>query len=148
MNIKNLDAAIKAVCPIHGVSIGGPDNKETWRIDFTDEATTEQRSNALQVMEEFNDAPSLLDYDIAIERHLDGEAKAAGYYDPLERIPSIDRACSYAGFPNDYQAESQGFVAWRAAAWSHVYNVKSAVEAGNRTQPTIEELIAELPHRT
>jgi hypothetical protein len=92
--------------------------------------------------------PSLLDYDIAIERHLDEEAKAAGYYDPLERIPSIDRACSYAGFTNDYQTESQSFVAWRASVWSHVYNVKSAVEAGNRTQPTIEELIAELPQRT
>jgi hypothetical protein len=92
--------------------------------------------------------PTILDYDIAIERHLDDEAKAAGYYDPLERIPSIDRACSYAGFTNDYQTESQSFVAWRAAVWSHVYNVKSAAEAGNRTQPTIEELIAELPLRT
>lgn len=92
--------------------------------------------------------PTLKDYDIAIERHLDAEAAAAGYYDPLERIPSIDRACSYAGFANDYQAEAQSFVAWRSEVWAYVYNVKTDVEAGNRTQPTIEELIAELPQRT
>jgi hypothetical protein len=90
---------------------------------------------------------NIQDYDIAIEKHLDAEAEAAGYYDPLGRIPNIDRACAYAGFENDYQAESQSFIAWRASVWSHVYNVKSDVEAGNRIQPSIEELIAELPKR-
>jgi hypothetical protein len=91
--------------------------------------------------------PSVLDYDIAIERHLDAEAEAAGYYDPLGRIPNIDRACSYAGYVNQYQAESQSFVAWRAAVWAHAFQVKSDVEANVRAQPTIEELIAELPAR-
>lgn len=87
-------------------------------------------------------------YDIAIERELDRHAEAAGYYDPLGRIPAIDRACSYAAFSNPYQQEGQSFVAWRAAVWSYVYNVKSEVEAGNRAQPSIAELIAELPQRT
>lgn len=91
--------------------------------------------------------PTMLDYDIAIERHLDAEAEAAGYYDPLGRIPNIDRACSYAGYVNQYQAESQSFVAWRAAVWAHAFQVKSDVEANARAQPTIEELIAELPAR-
>jgi hypothetical protein len=90
---------------------------------------------------------ALRDYDIAIERHLDAEAEAAGYYDPLGRIPNIDRACAYAGFSNPYQAESQSFVAWRAEVWAYVYQVKSEVEAGTREQPTIEALLAELPAR-
>ena len=91
--------------------------------------------------------PSLLDYDIAIERHLDAEAEAAGYYDPLNRIPNIDRACSYAAFPNPYMEESQTFVSWRAKVWAHVFQVKLDVDNGTRPQPTIEELIAELPAR-
>jgi hypothetical protein len=90
---------------------------------------------------------TLKDYDIAIERELDRQAEESGYYDPLGRIPNIDRACSYAGHSNPYQAEGQSFVAWRAAVWAHVYQVKADVEAELRTQPTIEELIAELPQR-
>jgi hypothetical protein len=91
--------------------------------------------------------PTLLDYDIAIERELDADAEVAGYRDPLGRIPSIDRACSYAGYPNPYQEEAQRFVLRRALAWQYAYQVKTAVEAGEREQPTIEQLISELPPR-
>jgi hypothetical protein len=90
---------------------------------------------------------TLRDYDIAIERELDADAEAAGYRDPLGRIPSIDRACSYAGYPNPYQEEAQKFVLRRALAWQYAYQVKSAVEVGEREQPTIEQLISELPPR-
>jgi hypothetical protein len=88
---------------------------------------------------------TLKDYDIAVENYLDSVAYLAGYYDPLERTPSIDRACSYAGFDNPYQVEAQGFVAWRAAVWAKAYEIQQAVESGDRPQPTIEELISELP---
>ena len=54
-----LDAAIKAVCPIHGVSIGRKDDKQTWRIDFKDEATPEQREAAQSVVDNFIDNPAL-----------------------------------------------------------------------------------------
>lgn len=91
--------------------------------------------------------PTIKDYDIAIERHLDAEAEAAGYYDPLHRIPPIDRACSYAAFTNEYQAEGQSFVSWRAAVWAYAYQVKLDVQNNVRAQPTIEELLAELPSR-
>ena len=53
MSIK-LDAAIKSVCPIHGVSIGRKDDKTTWRIDFKDEATAEQRASAQAVFDTFD----------------------------------------------------------------------------------------------
>lgn len=50
MNIQELDQALKAVCPIHGVSIGRKNDKETWRIDFKDDATQEQRLAAERVL--------------------------------------------------------------------------------------------------
>lgn len=49
-----LDAAIKAVCPIRGVSIGRKNDKATWRIDFKDEATDKQRADARAVLEAFD----------------------------------------------------------------------------------------------
>ncbi len=54
-----LDAAIKAVCPIHGVSIGRKNDKQTWRIDFKDEATPEQMAAARSVVDSFIDNPAL-----------------------------------------------------------------------------------------
>jgi hypothetical protein len=140
---------IGKVCPIHGVNSDGV-------ISFKDDATPDQMEAALAIYSELTTAEAiesyernqiLRGYDIAIEKHLDAKAEEAGYYDPLGRIPNIDRACSYAGSANPYQAEGQSFVAWRAAVWAHVFQVKADVEAEARTQPTIEELIAELPAR-
>ena len=45
---------IKAVCPIDGVSIGTWTDKMTWRIDFTPEATTEERAAAQGVVDAFD----------------------------------------------------------------------------------------------
>lgn len=42
----NLHAAIAAVAPIDGVSIGRRNDKSTWRIDFKPEATDMQRGAA------------------------------------------------------------------------------------------------------
>ena len=36
---SRLDAEIRAVAPIVGVSIGRKDDRATWRFDFADEAT-------------------------------------------------------------------------------------------------------------
>ena len=43
----------------------------------------------------------------AVQNMLDSAAKAKGY-------DSILSACSYAAYPNPFQAEGQEFVAWRA----------------------------------
>jgi hypothetical protein len=47
------DQAIKAVCPIHGISFGKLEDKKTWEIHFIDEATEEQKLAANKVMNEF-----------------------------------------------------------------------------------------------
>lgn len=51
MSIVQLDAAIKTVCPIHGVSIGKWDDRATWRINFKDEATDAERKAAQKVLQ-------------------------------------------------------------------------------------------------
>ena len=57
--IAKLDAAIKAVCPIDGISIGKPNDKTTWLIQFRPEATAPQRAAAQSVVDAFvwDDSP-------------------------------------------------------------------------------------------
>lgn len=74
----------------------------------------------------------------AVQSHMDAAAAAKGY-------DNILSACSYAAFPNAFQAEGQSFLVWRADCWVTCYGVLLAVEAGERPVPTAEELIAELP---
>lgn len=50
---NRLTVAIKAVCPIHGVSIYDRTDKATWRIDFKDEATQPERDAAAAQMAAF-----------------------------------------------------------------------------------------------
>ena len=45
---------INKVCPIHGVSFGKLYQKETWRIDFKDEATAAQKKAAAKWLASFN----------------------------------------------------------------------------------------------
>ena len=47
MDAGKLHEAIAKVCPIHGVSIGRANDKGTWRIDF-DQAATQQQKDAAQ----------------------------------------------------------------------------------------------------
>lgn len=50
----DLSAAIAAVCPIVGVSIGRIADRSTWRIDFAEEATPAQRAAARNVLSSFD----------------------------------------------------------------------------------------------
>ena len=54
MIAAKLDAAIKSVCPIHGVSIGRKDDKSTWMVHFKDEATQSQRDAAMSAVAAFD----------------------------------------------------------------------------------------------
>jgi hypothetical protein len=74
----------------------------------------------------------------AVQGHLDATARG-------RRYDNIVSACSYAGAANRFQAESIAFIEWRAAVWDHCYAALDAVQAGTRTIPTADELLAELP---
>ena len=77
----------------------------------------------------------------AVQNMLDNAAKAKGY-------DSILSACSYAAYPNPFQAEGQEFVAWRGAVWAKCYEILGEVEAGTRPVPTVSELLAEIAATT
>lgn len=74
----------------------------------------------------------------AIQAHLDFKANEYGYDDMIS-------ACSYAGFTNSFQIESQSFITWRANVWTASFMVLTDVEAGAIPTPTIDELIVMLP---
>jgi hypothetical protein len=78
----------------------------------------------------------ITEYENLLQNHLDKTAQSKGY-------DSIISACSYAGYTNPYQAESQSFIAWRGAFWAESYNLIPNYNLENI--PTIEELIALLP---
>lgn len=57
INIQKLDKEVSAVAPIHGVSVGNANDKSTWRIDFKDEVTTQQKTDAQAALGAFVDGP-------------------------------------------------------------------------------------------
>lgn len=54
MNITALDAALRLVAPIEGVSVVDENDKSTWRVDFKPEATSDQRAAAQAVIDTFD----------------------------------------------------------------------------------------------
>jgi hypothetical protein len=79
------------------------------------------------------------DYVAAIEAHVDATARAKAY----------GGTASLASYVNSsvpaWAAEAAAFVAWRDAVWVYAYGEMAKVQAAQRTQPTVAELIAELP---
>lgn len=79
-------------------------------------------------------------YEAAVQRHMDNLAFAAGYDD-------IKTAVTYADEPAvaKFQQEGQAFRAWRSLCWAYCYEQLAAVQTNQRPQPTVEELLGELP---
>ena len=77
----------------------------------------------------------------AVQSMLDNAAKAKGY-------DSILSACSYAAYPNQFQAEGQEFLVKRSTVWAKCYEILGEVEAGTRPVPTVSELLAEIAATT
>ena len=64
----NLDKAVKAVCPIFGVSVVDINDRLTWIVHFREEATTSQRDAALSVVATFDPAvPTTTDLRFAAD---------------------------------------------------------------------------------
>ena len=77
----------------------------------------------------------------AVQNMLDSAAKTKGY-------DSVLSACSYAAYPNQFQAEGQEFLVKRSAVWAKCYEILGEVEAGTRPVPTVSELLAEIATTT
>jgi len=79
------------------------------------------------------------DYRSAIQAHVDATARARDY------DSGVSCASWVASTNPAWSAEAQAFVAWRDAVWAYAYTELAKVEAGQRTQPTIDALLVELP---
>lgn len=101
-------------------------------IDVSKIITAEQKQAA--ALEETKAA-----FSGAIQAHMDDFAKAHDY-------DTIHTGASYAGDPNPkYDAEGTAMRNWRSAVWVYANAEMAKVLTGQRPQPTIEEMIAELP---
>ena len=85
--IAELDAVVKAVAPILGVSVGRWDDRKTWRIDFADAATEEQKRTAASVVASFDYATPSAD-----ETRRDSIARDAGRSALVERLGAATAA--------------------------------------------------------
>lgn len=135
-----LEAKVATAAPIVGVSLGRLYDKATWRIDFKSDATQEQRDAAQTILAAFDpDAPRSADFQLALQSLVDQTARAKGYND----------GASIAGYVNStiplWALEAAAFIAWRDTVWVYAHAQFAAVENGEREQPTIVALIAELP---
>ena len=83
--------------------------------------------------------PTQHDYASAIQSLIDATAKAKGYAD----------GAALAGYSEStipaWALEAKAFIAWRDQVWVHAYTELAKVHAGQREQPTIEAILAELP---
>lgn len=83
--------------------------------------------------------PTVDEYRAAIVALLDAKAQERRY----------DNAVSIATYTDStnpqWIAEALAFVAWRDAVWVYAYTELDKVMTGQRLQPTIAELVAELP---
>lgn len=79
-------------------------------------------------------------YEFAVQNHLDAKAKEL-------QFDSIHTAVTYADEPSvpRFQADGIALRAWRSLVWAAVYQALDDVMAGQRPQPTVDELIEELP---
>lgn len=86
------------------------------------------------------EAETVAAYEADVQRYMDGIAWLYGYDSTLTAI-------SYAEEPAvpAFQVEGQAFRAWRSLVWAACRDVLSQYQAGERTAPTAEELLAELP---
>ncbi|MFN3440837.1 MAG: hypothetical protein ACK4Z3_00395 [Rhizobium rosettiformans] len=79
------------------------------------------------------------DYEDAIQVHIDGAARSKLFRDG-------GTLASYVASTNpQWSAEAQAFVAWRDQVWAYAYQELARVVAGDREQPTVEEILTELP---
>ena len=78
-------------------------------------------------------------YENAVQAHLDATAQTRGYdntYTCLSYTTSKDET---------WHRESSAFSDWRDACWRKAHEILNAYMAGEIAQPTVEEVIAQLP---
>jgi hypothetical protein len=76
---------------------------------------------------------------VGVDAHLNAAAKEKGY----DSILSASVRAALPGSP--FHAEGVAFGTWMDLVYAKCYEVLAAVQAGQATEPTLEQLIAMLP---
>jgi hypothetical protein len=82
---------------------------------------------------------SVTDYESAIQNLVDSTARERQFRD------GVTLASYTASTKPKWAAEAQAFVAWRDAVWMYAYEELDKVTSGTRPQPTVSEILDELP---
>jgi len=83
--------------------------------------------------------PTQQDYADAIQARVDTVARSRNYTDGVS-------LASYAASTNAaWAAEAAAFIAWRDDVWVYAYGEFAKVQNGERPQPTVDEIVSELP---
>jgi hypothetical protein len=83
-------------------------------------------------------APVIEDYERAVSAHIEATARECRYSSSVSIVTYLTSTVS------QFAAEAQAFLLWRDAVEVYAYAQLDAVLAGQRTQPTVEELIDEI----
>lgn len=83
--------------------------------------------------------PPLEDYTTAIQKHIDQTAQSKQYADGVSLASYVTSTIP------QWAEEALIFVEWRDQVWVYAYTELAKVQSGQRPQPTIEQLISELP---
>ena len=85
-------------------------------------------------------APSVDDFRIAVQSHIDATAQSRQYENGVS-------LASYRNDPNEAWAnEAAAFIAWRSDVWAFVFGWMADVQAGTDTPPeSTDALVAALP---
>ncbi|MDX0563286.1 hypothetical protein [Sinorhizobium medicae] len=103
-----------------------------WTVDLSKVVTAEQKASEAR-------AALQSQYSAAIQAHLDAKARERQY-------DGIQTAITYRGDPNpQFSAEGEALFAWRSAVWTYSAGELTKVLVGERSQPSVEEFISELP---
>ena len=114
------------------------------KIAFFDAETGEcvRRDMTAEEIAEFEEqtpqAPAIADYENAIQNLVDSTAREKQFRD------GVTLASYTASTKPKWAAEAQAFVAWRDNVWFYAYGELAKVQAGQRSQPTVEQFLGEI----
>lgn len=86
--------------------------------------------------------PTLFDYSSAIQTTIEAMAQGRGYDSSSSLISYLTSSSP------QWAGEAVAFVAWRDRVWEYAYTQFALVQSGQRQQPSVAALVAELPVMT
>ncbi|CAN7484361.1 hypothetical protein LJR011_003537 [Agrobacterium tumefaciens] len=99
---------------------------------------TPQEIAGIQLTPETQSAPTITDYENAIQNLVDNTAREKQFRD------GVTLASYTASTKPKWAAEAQAFVAWRDNVWFYAYGELAKVQAGQRQQPTVVQFLDEI----